>query len=293
MILVTGATGQFGSKVVEYLLKKETQPSEIAVLVRDKEKARQFEEQGIKVNVGDYLNEESLLKAMQGVDKLLLVSGNDKKAYSNRTTQHLSVIRAAKMAGIKHIVYTSFIRNPGFERSSISAFQQSHLDTEDFLKDSGITYTILQNGIYFEMIPVFVGADVAEKATILFPAANGSASYVLREELAEAAAYVLTSQGHDNKIYPLTNNESVNFREIANSIGKAIEKEVNYISPSPSEFEAILSQAGVPEMYITALTMWASAHEQGALYLKNNTLEEFLSRKPTSLQQFIDRVYQK
>lgn len=156
MILVTGATGKFGSKAIEHLLNNGVNASDIAALVRDVEKAQNFVEKRIEPRIGDYTDYDSLVNAFQNIDKLLLISSNDKKI-ENRTAQHTNIIKAAKTAGVKNIVYTSFVRKPKFEDSAIALFQDSHVKTEQFLKDSGIDYTILQNGIYLEMIPIFAG----------------------------------------------------------------------------------------------------------------------------------------
>lgn len=291
MILVTGATGQFGSKAIDHLLKKGAEASNIAALVRDATKAQSLSEKGIQLRVGDYTDYDSLVRAFQGVDKLLLVSSNDKGSVENRTAQHISVIKAAKEAKVKHIVYTSFVRKPKFEDSAIAAFQNAHVQSENFLKDSGIDYTILQNGIYLEMIPIFAGAKVAETGVVMFAAQDGKASWVLREELAEAAAHVLTTEGHENKTYPLTNTESDSFEDITKELSISLGKEIQYQSPSVSEFESTLKQFGIPNVYIGMFSMWAAALAEGALDLPDVTLASFLGRKPTTIKQFIEKVY--
>lgn len=291
MILVTGATGQFGSNAINHLLNKGVNASEISALVRDAAKAQSLKDKGIELRVGDYTDYDSLVKAFQGVDKLLLVSSNDRGTVEKRTAHHINVIKAAKDAKVKHIVYTSFVRKPKFEESAIAAFQNSHVQSEQFLKDSGINYTILQNAIYLEMIPIFAGAKVAETGVIMYPAEAGKASWVLREELAEAAAHVLTSKGHENKIYPLTNTESVSFEEIAKELSGTLGKEIQYQSPSVDEFEATLKQFGVPDLYIGMFAMWAIAQAQGVLDLNDAMLSSFLGRKPTTVKQFIILIY--
>lgn len=291
MILVTGASGQFGKNAVDHLIKNGTSPTEIAVLVRNLDKAKPLEYTGIDIRVGDYTDYNSLLQAFKGVSKLLLVSSNDRQAVENRTAQHINVIKAAKDAGVGHIFYTSFVRKPGFEDSAIAAFQNSHVESEEFLKNSGLTYTILQNGIYLEMVPVFAGEKVVDSGVIIFPAGEGKASFVLRAELAEAAANILTSKGHENKTYNLTNTNAVSFAEIANDISSAINKKVVFQSPAVAEFKSTLQQFGVPEMYIGMFTMWATAVAQNTMDVEDDTLKSFLGRNPTTLQQFIDSVY--
>ncbi|MCX2450085.1 SDR family oxidoreductase [Pedobacter sp. PLR] len=291
MILVTGATGQFGSKAIDHLLSKGVRPSEISALVRNEANAQHLKSRGVEVRVGDYTDYDSLVKAFQGVDKLLLVSSNDRQAVENRTAQHINTIKAAKEANVKYIVYTSFVRKTNFEDSSIAAFQNSHAQTEAYLIDSGIDYTILQNGIYLEMIPVFAGEKVAETGIILFPAKDGKASYVLREELAEAAAHVLTTEGHEKQIYSLTNSTSVSFSEIAKAIGNQLGKDVNYQSLEVDLFESKMKEFGVPDLYIGMFTMWAMAQAQGTMDVLNDTLEGFLGRKPTTMSEFVAHIY--
>lgn len=291
MILVTGTTGQFVSKTIDHLIKKGAKPSGISALVREVEKAKSLADKGIELKVGDYNDFNSLTNAFSGIDKLLLVSSNDKQAIENRTSQHINVINAAKEAQVKHIIYTSFVRKPHFEDSAIAEFQNSHVQTEEALKESGINYTILQNGIYLEMIPVFTGDKVAETGNIFFPAQAGRASFVLREELAEAAAHVLLTESHENKVYQLTNTESVTFEEIADAISISLAKEVNYSSPSVDEFETRLRKFGIPDLYIGMFTMWAMALAQGTMDVDDNTLQVFLGKKPTSMRQYINCIY--
>ena len=291
MILVTGATGQYGTKAIEHLLSKGVDAHHICALVRDAAKGQSLKDKGIELRVGDYTDVESLVNAFQGVDKLLLVSSNDRGAIENRTAQHVNVIIAAKKAQVKHIVYTSFVRKQAFKTSAIVNFLDSHAQTEQFVKDSGLTYTILQNGIYLEMIPVFVGEKVAETGTIVFPAQAGKASWVLREELAEVAAHVLTTEGHENKSYVLANAESTSFQDVAKDLSGTLGKEVLYQSPPVEEFQATSKQLGMPEPYIGMFTMWASAVAEGILDVDDATLASFLGRKPTTTAQFITQVY--
>ena len=291
MILVTGATGQYGAKAIEHLLNKGVEAPHIAALVREAAKGQQLQDQGIELRVGDYSDVDSLVQAFQGVDTLLLVSSNDRGAVENRTAHHLNVINVAKAAQVKHLVYTSFITKPAYQGSAIAGFLASHAETEQAIKDSGLPYTILQNGIYLEMIPIFAGAQVAETGVILFPAQEGKASWVLRAELAEAAAHVLTTAGHENKTYVLTNTESTSFQDIAQDLSASLGKDIRYQSPPVEEFQAILTQAGVPVVYIGMFSMWASAVAQGMMDREDSTLAAFLGRQPTTTAQFIQQVY--
>ena len=288
MILVTGATGEFGKHAVQQLREKGVSTSDISVLSRSEEKAISYKEDGITVKTGDYTNYDSLVKAFEGVDKLLFVSSSE---IENREAQHENVVRAAKSAGVKHIVYTSFMRNQERDNSAIAFLQNSHLKTENWIKESGIAYTFLQNATYLDMLPMFIGEQVLETDVIMQPAENGKSSLVLRQELAEAAAVVLTSEGHENKAYPLVNNQAISYYEVAETIAQISGKDITYQSPSPEEYQATLKTYGVPDEYIGLFTAFSVAQANGELEMSDNSLEKLLGRKPTTSTEFLTKIY--
>lgn len=288
MILVTGATGEFGKHAVQQLMKKGVNTSDISVLSRSMEKANNYKEDGITVKIGDYTNYDSLVKAFEGLDKLLFVSSSE---IENREAQHENVVRAAKATGVKNIVYTSFMRNQETDNSAIAFLMDSHLKTEKWIKDSGIAYTFLQNATYLDMLPMFIGEQVLETGVIMQPAENGKSSSVLRQELAEAAAAVLTSEGHENKVYPLVNNQAISYNDVAELIAEISGKNITYKSPSPEEYQATLKTDGVPDEYIGLFTSFSVAQANGELEMSDNSLEKLLGRKPTTAKEFLTKIY--
>ena len=288
MILVTGATGEFGKHAVQQLMKKGVKVSDISILSRSMEKANNYIEDGISVKIGDYTNYDSLVKAFEDVDKLLFVSSSE---IENRAEQHQNVVKAAKAAGVKHLAYTSFMRNQETDNSAITFLMDSHLKTENWIKDSGINYTILQNATYLDMLPIFIGEQVLETGVIIQPAENGKSSLVLRQELAEAAAVVLTSEGHENKAYPLVNNQAISYYEVAEIISEISGKNITYKSPSPEEYQATLKSYGVPNEYIGLFTAFSVAQANGELEMSDNSLEKLIGRKPTTTKEFLSKTY--
>ena len=170
-ILITGATGYYGKATVDFLLN-EIIPDKISVLVRHENKATDLREKGVNIIVADYDDYASLVNAFKGIDKLLFVSGND---LVNRNRQHENVVKAAKEADVKTIIYTSFERKNETENSQIAAIADTHLKTEKWLADSGIPYTLLKNNVYMDVIPMLIGEKILETNTIFFPAGNGRA----------------------------------------------------------------------------------------------------------------------
>lgn len=288
MILVTGATGHFGKLAINFLLEKGVHPNQVLALVRNESSAGDFKEKGVGVVIGDYDNYSTLLSAFQGVEKLLFVSGND---IMNRITQHQNVIRAAKEAGVKHIVYTSFQRRDETEASPLWIVAESHIKTENWLKESGVAYTILKNNLYMDFLPGFIGEQVLETGLVYVPAESGKVSAVLRSEMAEAAAVILATDGHAGKEYNFTNTEAVSYHEMAQIISEVSGKTVNYISPTVDEYEKTLSGYGVPAHVIGIFSSFAVAQAKGELDVVSTDLEALLGRKPLSVRNFLSSLY--
>lgn len=287
--LVTGATGPLGSAVVESLLKR-TPASSIAILARDPAKTAHFAKQGIEVRKGDYDNYHSLVSAFKDIDKLYFVSGNDT---ANRMSQHENVARAAKEAGVKHVVYTSIPHEEDFSKSPIQFVVASHARTEQLLKSAGYTYTILQHGLYTDMIPVFAGPQLLDTKTLYLPAGEGKVSAATRTDFAEAGANVLldTTGQYDNKIFQLTGSEAVSFADAARYISAATGQLINYYSPSPEGFTATLISAGLPGHIVHLVTAFATAIKIGELAPVTSHLEGLLGRKPTSAEAYLSAHY--
>jgi len=288
MILVTGATGHLGKATIDFLLQKGISPDNISALARSAEKATDIQTKGINVVIGNYDDYASLSAAFNGVDKLLFISSSD---ITKRLAQHENVVKAAKEAGVKHVVYTSFERKNETETSPLWGLAQAHLNTEKWLKESGLTHTILRNNLYMDFIPAFIGDKVIETGAIYLPASSGKVSTALRSEMAEAIANILAASGHENKIYKLTNTEAYTYSDVASYISEATGKEIQYISPSVEEYNQTLANAGVPTEYIGVFSGFATAQAQGDLETISSDLQNLIGRKPTSLKEFLKTVY--
>lgn len=285
MILVTGASGNLGSGVIENLLNK-ISADKIAGLYRNADKAKAFSQQGINVRIGDYADKSSLVKAFDGVVKLLLVSSSGEDAL----TDHAHVIDAAKEAGVKHIYYTSGALNKNIGESKLGPLVDSYITTENYIIESGLTYTIFQNGLYSETIPFFVGEQVLETGVHL-PAGDGKASFAKRSEMAEAIANVLVSDGHENKTYLTTATPSYSFKHIAQMLSELSGKSISYTSPEPDAYEAQLRQSGVDEGSIWYLSLLAAIIKNDEYEIAASDLERLLGRTPTNLKAYLAETF--
>ena len=285
MILVTGSTGQFGAAAVNYLLDK-VDASQIAVLARDAQKAQHFADKGITVKIGDYHHYESLVAAFEGVDKVLLVSSND---FNDRFGQHKNVINAAKAAGVKLIAYTS-IEEKDAHNSATGILAKDHALTADYLKASGLQYILLNNSLYANVVPMFLGERVLTDG-VFFPAGDGRVPFATREDMALAAAVVLTTDGHENKEYAIANDETYSFNDVAQYVSEISGKEIPYTSPEANVYKQVLEGAGVPEMYIWMLGGFAQAIKDGELETGKADLSKLIGKKPTTLKEYLQTVY--
>lgn len=284
MILITGANGNLGKATIASLLEK--QPgTKLRALVRSEEKGADLKQMGIELAIGDYFNYQSLVSAMQGIDVMLFISSG---SMENREEQHENVIRAAKEAGVKHIIYTGFLKanmNTKFTGGII------HAVTEKYILDSGIDYTFMRNTFYLDFLPGFLGNPV-ETGAIYYSAGTSKISYALRSEMAEANAAVLANHElHKNKIYEITSSELYSFPHIAEIVSEAAGKEIKYIDiPVPALVEGA-TKAGVPAGYAQMLGTIADAVKAGELEVRSPDMENLIGRKPTSIKEFLKNVY--
>jgi len=287
MIAITGATGHLGSQIVAQLAKK-VNPSEIVAIVRDEQKAAALKELGVTIRVADYHNTEALKNALSGVEKVMLVSSSD---FNDRLQQHKNVVDAAKNAGVKHIVYTGVSMND-VNNSVLKDFMFDHYQTDEHIKNSGIDYTLLQHNLYAEVVPMFLGENVAETG-IFFPAGKGKIPFALRREMAEAAVNVLTSDDHFNKTYRINSSESYDFNTVANAIGKATGKTVSYTDADPVQFESALKNMNLPAEIIGLTTGFAAAMKNDDFNVVSNDLENLLGRKPAGATEAMQELFGK
>ncbi|WP_287130414.1 SDR family oxidoreductase [Candidatus Cyanaurora vandensis] len=285
MILVTGANGQLGTAVVKNLLKKAS-ASQIAALVRDESKASALKEQGVDIRVGDYDDTASLDKAMQGIEKVLLIAGTDE---DNRLRQHQNVVNAAKKSEVQCVAYTSRALK---DRSTLTnKLMEGHFQTEDYIKQCGMHYPIFRNVLYMDTIPQFVGEGIFETG-INLPVAQGKVPFALRSEMGEAIANALLESSCSNRIYKLTGSESYSFDNLAATLTDLSGTQVNYTSTEKSAFEAQMKKRGVPEMMIERVTGFLIDIKNGQEEEVSPDLEYLLGRKPTSLKEGLKVLFE-
>lgn len=279
MILITGATGKLGGKVIETLLKNNVPAGKIAVLARDKNKTLNLKEKGIDIRIGDYDNITALDKAMEGIQKVLLVSALDEGKILN---QHRNVIDAAKRAGVSSIAYTSHSLKD--RNTLVNPLMETHFETEDDIMASGMQYTIFRNILYMDSMAMFMlGKNVLETG-ILLPAGEGSVSYALRSDQAEAIGNVLSRNENTSRIYNFTGSRTYSFNDVARALSELTGKQINYTPVSAETFQAQKLAEGVPEHAVEMITSFMTDIKNGQGSTVSKDMEEALGRAPIDLK---------
>lgn len=286
MILITGANGHLGSATIDFLLKKNS-TAKIKALIRSQEKGKDLRSKEIEIAIGDYLNYDSLINAMNGVETLLLVSSS---TLGDRYSHHANAIQAAKKMGIKHIVYTSILKaNPKSRFSS----GIDHFKTEEDIKNSGLNYTIMRNTYYADFLPDIIG-NAIETGAIYYSAGNSKVNFALRNEMAEANTVVLSNpSAHQNKVYEITSASKYSFNEIASIVSEIIGKEINYVDIPVESLKENIIKFGMPKEVANLMGSIAESMKAGEFDFIDSTLEKLIGRKPTDLKEFLKNVYSK
>ncbi len=284
-LLVTGATGHLGRQTIEFL-RQRVSADRIVAMARDPGALLEMAALGIKVRRGDYSDRASLVSAFAGVEKILLISA---VAFSDRLTQHLNVVEAAKEAGVRHIVYTSIQRKP-HSSLLISMITESDIATETALQKSGLDYTILFNSLYLEALPLILGNNVVADG-VRVPGDSGKASMVSRRDLADANAVVLTQSGHENRSYTLGASEALSFAEIAAVLTTRAGKHVPYIETTVEAFVEAKVRLGIPQPAAAFLAEWVQAAAAGEFEEITKDLERLIGHRPANYNDFLTTSY--
>jgi NAD(P)H dehydrogenase (quinone) len=276
-IVVTGATGHLGRLVVEALLDRGVPGGQIVATGRRTETLADLAERGVVVRRADFDDPASLREAFTGAERLLLVSGSEP---GRRIEQHGNAIEAAKAAGVRHIAYTSIVRA---DTSSL-LLAADHRGTEELLAASGVPHTLLRNAWYFEnyttRLPVYLEHGIVGSVG----AARISAA--ARADYAEAAAAVLTGEGHEGAIYEL-GGASFTMAELAEVVSTATGRTVTYTDLPVEQYAQVLVAAGLPEPVAAVFADGDRGAAAGELLVDGSDLEKLIERTPTSLADVV------
>lgn len=274
-IAVTGATGHIGGRVARQLSHRlDADEHRLRLIVRDTARAPQIDE--AEIAVAGYDDGEAMERALDGVDVLFMVSAHES---ADRVREHLNVVEAATRAGVRHLVYLSFI---GAGDSAGFTLARDHGLTEDAIRDSGLTYTFLRDNFYLDLIPLF--AD--ENGVIRGPAGDGVTAAVARADVADAAvAVLLHPELHRDTVYELTGKEALTFAELARRVSVATGRPLTFQNETLDEAYASRAHYGAPDWEVEAWVSTYTAIADGELEQITNDVRELTGHEPRTLEE--------
>jgi NAD(P)H dehydrogenase (quinone) len=280
-ILVTGATGKLGSKVVDSLLKS-IPASELAVSVRDPEKAEGLRARGVEVRQGDFDRPETLDNAFKGIDRLLIISADGDN--ETRIRQHTDAVQAAERAGVKFIAYTSLAN----ATESKNLMAPPHVATEAVIIKTGIPYSFLRNNWYLENEIGSIQGALAG-APWITSAGEGKVGWALQQDYADAAAAVLVGNDHENTVYELS-GPLLTQDELASALGNVLGEKIAVQQVSDEKYAEIMKGLGLPDFVIPIVVGIQESIRNGSLEVESNDFEKVLGRPVTPINEALTQL---
>jgi NAD(P)H dehydrogenase (quinone) len=293
-IVITGASGQYGRAATDMLIAQGL-ADRLILITRTPAKLADRTAQGCDVRYGDYDKPETLADAVRGAEKLLLISGTRVGA---RLVQHRAAIDAAAAAGVKHILYTSFI---GIDDPANPAeVRHDHIETEKAMRESGMAWTALRDAHYADAMILMAGPNVMASGTWFSNAGHGREAMVWRDDCVACAVAVLTTEGHENKIYNITGPELQTFDEVAALIREITGCSVEHVKVDDEQQYAIFDAMGIPrrpvdDQYVSGIpwnsddmVTFGKAIREGYLEIQTDDVETLTGRPARSVRQMIE-----
>ena len=292
-IVITGASGQYGRLATQGLIAL-GRAGDLILMSRTPEKLADMAALGCDVRYGDYDQPASMIAAMAGADKLLLISGTRVGA---RVAQHQAAVDAAVIAGVGHVVYTSFI---GIDDPANPAeVRHDHIETERLIRASGLAFTFLRDAHYADAMILMAGPGVMASGQWIGNAGLGKEAMVWRDDCAACAVAVLAGEGHENRTYDITGPELQDFAEVTALMAELTGVPLEYVAVDDDAQYAMFDAMGIPrrpvdDQYVGAIpwnsddmVTFGAAIRGGFLAICSNDVERLLGRPARSVRQMI------
>jgi uncharacterized protein YbjT (DUF2867 family) len=271
-IAVTGATGQLGGRIARRLAARGVSQR---LVVRDAARAPDLPD--AEVAVAAYGDEAAMRAALDGVSTLMLVSASE---VPDRVALHRTAVEAALAAGVRRIVYTSFV---GAAPEATFTFARHHWYAEEHLRSTGVAHTILRDNLYLDYFPLMVWED----GVIRGPGGDGRAAPVARDDIADAAVGVLLGDGHDGRTYDLTGPRAMTLHEVAAELTRVTGREVRYRDETVEEAYASRARFGAPDWEVEGWVTTYVAMARGEMEVVTDHVERLAGHPPMSLAEYL------
>ena len=282
-ILVTGASGQLGSLVIQHLLEtQKVAASDIIAATRDPAKLSDLAAKGIEIRKADFDDATSLDNAFAGVDRLAIISTDALAVPGQRQTQHKAAVAAATKAAVKHVVYTSM---PNPDKSRVT-FAPDHLASEQAVKASGLSYTILRNAWYMDNYMMSLPHNLST-GQWFSASGDGKVSDISRNDCAKALAAVLASDATDSATYTLTSAESLSNTDVAALVTATVGKPLAVVQVTDEQLAGGLTGAGLPPFLVDMLVSADANIRDGNFDLVTGDFKALTGSEPETLKAFL------
>ncbi|MRN53210.1 SDR family oxidoreductase [Paenibacillus monticola] len=280
-VLVTGASGHLGREAVEWLL--ENYKGQIIAVTRNPVTLSDFSARGVVVRQADFDQPDTLDEAFIGAKRLLLISTDAVSVPGQRLQQHTNAVEAAIKAGVEHIVYTSQLNpEPGTE----SLLGGDHYSTEEKIKSSGLSFTILRNNLYADnLIPSLQQA--AASGQYAAATGEGQTAYVTRKDCARAAAAALASSFTGTRTIDLTGAESLSGTDVAQIASEVIGKSIQFVPLTTDQLVGIFESIGLPNGAAKVFASLDTASAKGEYAVVTTIVQDLTGQAPASLKEFL------
>jgi NAD(P)H dehydrogenase (quinone) len=272
VIAVTGATGYVGGTTARLLAER---GAPLRLVVRDPSRAPDL---GAEVRAASsYGAGDEMRAALEGADMVFLVPAEESE---DRVQQHRTAIDAAVAAGVRRIVYLSFV---DARPESTFTLGRHHWATEEHVRASGAEFTLPRMNLYLDFIPNMV----SEEGVIAGPADDGRLAAVARDDVAAVCAELLTSEGHEGRSYDITGGEALSFAEIAERLSGVLGRTVTYEDETLEQARASRAVYGAPDWQVEAWISTYTSVARGDLEQVTDTVERFTGRPPLTLEDVV------
>lgn len=283
-LLVTGASGHLGRRVVELLLDDpRTAGRKLIALTRTPDKLADFAAKGVEVRAASFEEPATLTSAFQGASRALIISTDAVGKPGARVAQHASAVAAAKAAGVEHLVYTSLTHA---DPSSLVGIAPDHWATEGVLRDSELPYTVLRNNMYTDYL--LMGLPHAVKfGKLVNSYGAGKVSYVTREDCARAAAAALAGSFQGRAVLDITGPQAISQVDLARIVSEVVGRPIEYVAVDAATATANLQGAGLPAMFAELLVSFERSSAAGQLAVEGSAVQDLTGSAPGSVKQFL------
>ena len=273
MILITGASGNTGQEVLKQIVKS---GHRVRAAFQSEQKAANAPA-GVEAVIMDYNQPETMMAALQGVDRVFLVAPvvPTLVELERKATDAIRLSRS-----VRQVVKLSAMG------PRETTFPGQHRESEDYIKSTGIGYTFLRPNGFMQNFAMYSGATIKTQNAFYGCQSNGQVSHIDLRDIGAAAVKTLTEDGHLGKIYTLTGCEALTNSRIEELLSAAVGREIKYIDLSSDQMRQALLAAGSPEWSANSLVNLQELYRSGGASEVSDDVERILGRKPIAFEQF-------